>query len=59
MGLRQAISGHVISRISSWVGLFQSMPLPPALELTAPYSMIRVTEINTLSGYISCAAVCV
>lgn len=59
MGLRQAISSHLIFRIFSQVGLFQSMTLPPALELIASYSMIRPTEINAVGGYISCATVCV
>lgn len=59
MGPRQAISGHLIFRISSQVGLFQSMTLPPALALITSYSMIRLTEINAVSGYISCATVCI
>lgn len=32
---------------------------PPALELIASYSMVKLTEINVVSGYISCATVCV
>lgn len=42
MGLRQAISGHLIFTISPQVGLSQSMMLPPALELIAFYSMVRL-----------------
>lgn len=57
MGLREAIFGSLISRISSQVGLFQSMTLPPALELMVYEPMVGLTEINTVSGYISCATV--
>lgn len=57
MGLREAIFGSLIFRISSQVGLFQSMTLAPALELIVSESMIGLPEINTVSGYISCATV--
>jgi len=57
MRWRQAISGHLIFRISSQVGLFQSMTLLPALELIVSYSVIRLTEINAVRGYVS--TVCV